>query len=41
MPNRLRFILALHNHQPVGNFDHVIRQAYEDSYEPFLDLFAQ
>jgi len=40
MPNRIRFILALHNHQPVGNFDHVIRRAYEESYEPFLGLFA-
>jgi 4-alpha-glucanotransferase len=40
MPNRIRFILALHNHQPVGNFDHVIRQACEESYEPLLDLFS-
>jgi len=40
MANRIRFILALHNHQPVGNFDHVIQQAFEDSYRPFLDLFA-
>jgi len=41
MANRIRFILALHNHQPVGNFDHVFRQAYQQSYRPFLDLFAQ
>ncbi len=41
MPNRIRFILALHNHQPVGNFDHVIQQAFEDSYRPFLDLFTR
>jgi alpha-amylase len=38
MPNRIRFILALHNHQPIGNFDHVFHRAYEDSYRPFLDL---
>ena len=31
--------LALHNHQPVGNFDHVFEQAYQDSYLPFLNVF--
>jgi len=41
MPQPVRFILALHNHQPVGNFDHVFQQAYEDSYRPFLDVFSR
>jgi len=36
----LRFVLALHNHQPVGNFDYVIEQAFNDSYQPFLDVAA-
>jgi alpha-amylase len=31
--------LALHNHQPIGNFDGVFEQAYQDSYLPFLDVF--
>jgi len=31
--------LALHNHQPIGNFDGVFEQAYLDSYLPFLDVF--
>lgn len=31
--------LVLHNHQPVGNFDGVFEQAYQDSYLPFLDVF--
>ena len=35
----IRFCLALHNHQPVGNFDGVFEQAYCDSYLPFLDVF--
>lgn len=35
----LRLGLVLHNHQPVGNFDGVFEQAYEDSYRPFLDVF--
>jgi len=34
----IRFVLALHNHQPVGNFDGVIEQAYQESYRPFLDV---
>jgi len=33
-----KFIFAIHNHQPVGNFDHVIREAFEKSYKPFIDL---
>jgi alpha-amylase len=39
MTNPLRLCLVLHNHQPVGNFDGVFEQAYQDSYLPFLDLF--
>ncbi len=41
MPNSIRLILALHNHQPVGNFDFVFQRAYEDAYRPFLDLFSR
>ena len=36
----LRLVLTLHNHQPVGNFDHVFEAAYQESYRPFLDVFA-
>jgi 4-alpha-glucanotransferase len=39
MSHSIRFVFVLHDHQPVGNFDHVFEQAYEDSYRPFLDLF--
>ena len=35
----IRLCLALHNHQPVGNFDFVFEQAYQQSYLPFLDVF--
>ncbi len=41
MPNHIRFALVIHNHQPIGNFDHVFEQAYEDSYRPFLDVFGR
>src|SRR6185312_17343577 len=34
----LRLIFALHNHQPVGNFDGVFEAAYRDSYQPFLEV---
>jgi alpha-amylase len=34
----VRFVLALHNHQPVGNFDGVFEAAFADSYQPFLEL---
>ena len=39
MTNPIRFCLVLHNHQPIGNFDGVFEQAYQDSYLPFLDVF--
>lgn len=35
----IRLCLVLHNHQPIGNFDGVFEQAYQDSYLPFLDVF--
>ena len=41
MSQRIRFVLALHNHQPTGNFEHVFEQAYQDSYLPFLELFRR
>jgi alpha-amylase len=41
MPKPIRLILAIHNHQPIGNFDHVFQQAYYDSYLPFLDVFSR
>jgi alpha-amylase len=41
MAQPLRLALVFHNHQPIGNFDGVIEQAYQDSYLPFLDVFAE
>ncbi|MDD4050367.1 MAG: DUF1926 domain-containing protein [candidate division Zixibacteria bacterium] len=36
----MKFTLAcaLHDHQPVGNFDHVVEAAYRDCYLPFIQL---
>jgi len=41
MSHSIRFVLALHNHQPIGNFTGVMEQAYQESYRPFLDLFER
>ncbi len=37
---KVPFVFGIHNHQPVGNFDHVIAQACKDSYLPFLRAMA-
>lgn len=37
----VRFIFAVHNHQPVGNFDHVFRQAFDMSYLPFTEVLKR
>jgi hypothetical protein len=32
----LRFLFAVHNHQPVGNFESIVEGAFRDCYRPFL-----
>jgi len=39
--SKLRLVLALHNHQPVGNFDGVFESAYRDGYLPFLEVLER
>lgn len=34
----VRLVLALHDHQPIGNFDGVFEDSYRDAYAPFLDV---
>ena len=34
-------LLCLHHHQPVGNFDSVLREACDRSYLPFLETLAR
>lgn len=36
MTDSFAFLLAVHNHQPVGNFVSVFERAFEDCYRPFL-----
>jgi 4-alpha-glucanotransferase len=35
---RINLILGVHNHQPVDNWDHVIQDAYDKCYKPFMDV---
>ncbi|MDI6744027.1 MAG: DUF1926 domain-containing protein [Thermodesulfovibrionales bacterium] len=38
--SKVYLILSIHNHQPVGNFEHVIEDAYKKAYLPFLKMLA-
>lgn len=35
------FIFCVHAHQPVGNFEHVLEEAYTKCYKPFTDVLAK
>ncbi len=41
MGKRIHFLLGLHCHQPVGNFDHVFEEAVRKSYRPFLEVLQR
>jgi 4-alpha-glucanotransferase len=41
MTPKIHLALAIHNHQPVGNFDHVFEQAYHEAYLPFVELLER
>ncbi len=34
----LKFLFALHNHQPVGNFGHVFEELFDKCYKPYFDV---
>ena len=38
---KINLVIGIHNHQPIGNFDHVIEDAYKKSYKPFLDVLKK
>ncbi|MBI5234542.1 MAG: DUF1926 domain-containing protein [Deltaproteobacteria bacterium] len=35
------FIFCIHLHQPVGNFEHVFEEAYENAYLPLLSVISE
>ncbi len=39
--NRLNLALCLHNHQPVGNFEYTIENAYRQAYRPLLETVVR
>jgi alpha-amylase len=39
--DKIYLSLALHNHQPVGNFDFVIEDAFQKAYEPMIAALEQ
>jgi len=41
MPKSVNLVLAIHNHQPVGNLENVLELAYGQSYKPFLDIIEE
>src|SRR3972149_4196474 len=41
MSKKINLILAVHNHQPIGNFDKVISEACDKAYKPFLDILEK
>ncbi len=38
---KVQFLFGIHNHQPVGNFDHVFKKAFNLSYKPFVSVLEQ
>ncbi|MBN2105066.1 DUF1926 domain-containing protein [bacterium] len=38
---KIYLAIGIHNHQPVGNFDFVLEEAYEKSYLPFFELIEK
>jgi len=38
--NCVRMTFGIHNHQPVGNFEHVMEESFVACYQPFLQALA-
>ena len=41
MSNKVYFLMAIHFHQPVGNFDFVFEKVCRNSYQPFLEVLEE
>jgi len=39
--DRLNLLLAVHNHQPVGNFPQVFERAFRECYLPFFRILER
>jgi hypothetical protein len=38
---KIAFLFCVHNHQPIGNFFHVLENAYEKAYLPFIEVLKK
>lgn len=38
---KINLVIGIHNHQPIGNFDHVLEDAYQKAYLPFLKVLEK
>ncbi len=38
---KLKFLFGIHNHQPLGNFDHVFEELYDQCYQPYFEVLQQ
>jgi len=38
---KVAFLFCVHNHQPVGNFHHVLENAFEKAYRPFIEVLKK
>lgn len=41
MKPKITFILCIHNHQPVGNYEWVLKEVFEKCYEPFVSTLEE
>ena len=41
MPGRVLFVCVLHSHQPVGNFDPVFEQVFQQSYARYVEVLEE
>lgn len=38
---KVAFLFCIHNHQPVGNFTHILEEAYQKAYLPFIEALKK
>lgn len=38
---KIKFVLGIHNHQPIGNFKWVFEKGYKVAYKPFMDVMSK
>ncbi len=39
--SQIHFLAGLHNHQPVGNFDHVFEESFDNCYKPQTEILKR